>query len=66
MSWKMPEREEAQHVVWETMHVLREQLNSALFCNIKKGDLEVLTKIVMDRLDQRYYGKKKKRSRGSL
>jgi hypothetical protein len=59
MSFDVPKnRNEARRIVYETLIVVREQLNKALGCRIRGGDLEFLTKAIMDKLDKKYYGRK--------
>ena len=44
------DRNEALQVVWRTMIVIRQQLNKALGCNLRSGDLQQLTDMVMDKM----------------
>jgi hypothetical protein len=60
MAWLPTNRSEAQHVVYETLVVVREQLNKALGCRLKHGDFEFLAKAVMKKLDAREYKRKSK------
>jgi hypothetical protein len=53
------ERNEALRVVYDTMIVLRHQLNEALGCKLKSGDLQRLTDLVMAKLDKTKYKKQK-------
>jgi hypothetical protein len=53
------ERNEALRVVYDTMIVLRQQLNKALGCKLKSGDLQWLTDVVMASLDKKKYKKQK-------
>jgi len=61
MAWLPENPNEARHVVFETMIVLRQQLNKALGCHIKTGDLEFLTRAVMDKMYRRGKPRKKKK-----
>jgi len=56
----LPNRNEALQVVWRTMIILRQQLNKALGCNLKSGDLQQLTDMVMNKM---YPRKKPKRAK---
>jgi hypothetical protein len=58
MPWLPQKRSEAQHVVYETLVVVRDQLNKALGCHLKHGDFEFLAKAVMKKLDARHYKQK--------
>ena len=58
----LPEdRNEALRVVFDTMIVIRGQLNKALHCNLKAGDLQWLTDVVMASFDKKKYKKLQKR-----
>jgi hypothetical protein len=58
-SWYPEDRAQAEHVIWQTMIILRKQLNKALGCKLKDGEFEFLTKSVMKSL---YGSSKTKRS----
>src|SRR2546427_1797059 len=45
-------RNEARRVVYETMIVVREQLNEALGCHIRIGDFKFLITAIMDKLNK--------------
>lgn len=44
----LPKKNEGRRVVWLTLSIVRQQLNKALGCRIKSGDLEPLTQSVLD------------------
>jgi hypothetical protein len=58
MAWLPKDPNEAQHVVWETLILVRDQLNKALGCRLKKGDFEFLSKAAMSKM----YPRKKPRT----
>jgi hypothetical protein len=61
MSWEIPkDRNEARRVVWETVKVVRIQLNKALGCRLQQGDLDYVTDSVMHKLYPMKKSRKKK------
>jgi hypothetical protein len=50
--WLPEQRDQAQHMAWETVRVFREQLNDSLGCNIKTGELSVVVKLAMQKYDR--------------
>jgi len=55
--WYPEDRGQAEHVVWQTMIILRKQLNRALGCKLEQGNCEFLSKSVMRSL----YGQNRSR-----
>jgi hypothetical protein len=55
MAWLPKDQNEARRAVWETLIVVRQQINKALGCHLKQGGFEFLTRAVMNEL---YPGKK--------
>lgn len=53
-AWFPRNQNQAKHVVWQTLIVIRHQLNKALGCRLRQGDFEFLSKAIMKKL---YSGK---------